>query len=108
MSSAATYGSATDDPVHPSRESFAPLSNNVHAKKNGETREKFLYLYGNNARVKKARKTKREPFNHTEIMCMQGKTREREKRAGRPITAILAQKKNGEREIGIRYNHISS
>ena len=53
MSSAATFGSATDDPVHPARESFAPLSNNVHAKKNGETEKESYFPPCNNVYTKK-------------------------------------------------------
>ena len=36
MSSAATFGSANDGPVHPARESFAPTATICMRKKNGE------------------------------------------------------------------------
>ena len=89
MSSAAIYGSATDDPVHPSRESFAPFSNNVHAKeKRGNERGKTFIPLRQTVHAKR--------------------NEEAEKRADRSIIALLAQKKNGEREIGIRYYHILS
>ncbi len=70
MSSAATYGSATDDPVHPARESFAPCSNNVHAKKKTGKREK-------------------ENLSLTQEQCMcERKTEKQEKRVFHPYNNV--------------------
>jgi hypothetical protein len=45
MSSVATFGSATDDPVHPAREPSAPHSNNVHAEEKTEKREREHFVH---------------------------------------------------------------
>ena len=53
MSSAATYGSATDDPVHPAREFFAPFATTCMRKKNGETEKESYFPPCNNVYTKK-------------------------------------------------------
>ena len=81
MSSTATFGSATDGPVHPAREFFATHNNNVHAEQKRGDEEESLLSYSNTTHVKEKRETEREPFIF-------------------PTQQLCVCRKNGEREIG--------
>ena len=94
MSSAATYGSATDDPVHPSRESFAPIATMCMRRKNGGNGRRTVRLYSNNIHTEdKQRNTKRVFHNSAATMCIREKKHEMHNVSFIPIATMYMRKK---------------